>query len=124
MPIYSACSFDIHGTDMERAENALADLASLFKQQNLPANVVDYYIGEYEKIKLMMKTLKNRRTGWSNVTKKSFDLIHYLVGIDSIWNVVANARITRECDILEKEITGLNKNPLYYTAVKLDSILK
>ena len=120
LPLYSATSFDLHGTDLQRAEAALKDLHVFFKQENLPATAIDYYMGEYQKLLQVIKQMK--QTGsirWVELTTKAFNLLVYVAGPASIWDMIANGRITSECEKMLVDAEKLVKNPMYYTATRL-----
>jgi len=122
-PLYYALSFDIHGSDLERAEHALQDLAPFFKQDGVPPEIIDEYMGQYSELQKLIQELKRgSKNTWANATKKAFELLVYVAGPTSIWDMIMNGRITHECDELSKQINALIKNPLYYISAQLKKL--
>ena len=114
--------FGIYESQVDRMKRVIQDTANVFKRMDLPQEVVDLYIVEFEKCKKSLDEVSMARRG-----EHVFALFHRCVMsfIDPVQlgNRLLRGNIKAEYAQLANDIDELRSNQLYYNAAKLNSIL-
>ena len=114
--------FGIYESQVDRMKRVIQDTANVFKRMDLPQEVVDLYIIEFEKCKKSLDEVSMARRG-----EHVFALFHRCVMsfIDPVQlgNRLLRGNIKAEYAQLANDIDELRSNQLYYNAAKLNSIL-
>ena len=114
--------FGIYESQVDRMKRVIQDTANVFKRMDLPQEVVDLYIIEFEKCKKSLDEVSMARRG-----EHVFALFHRCVMsfIDPVQlgNRLLRGNIKAEYAQLANDIDELRSNQLYYNAAKINSIL-
>ena len=114
--------FGIYETQIDRMKRVIQDTANVFKRMDLPQEVMDLYIEEFEKCQKSMDNVGVMRRCehlWALVQR----CIMSFVDPVQLGNRLLRGNIKAEYAQLANDIDELKSNQLYYNAAKLNSIL-
>lgn len=114
--------FGIYESQIDRAKRVIQDTANVFKRMDLPQEVMDHYILEFEKCKKSVDNIPMIRR-----CEHLFALVHRCIMSFAdpiqLGNRLLRGNIKAEYAELANDIDELNSNQLYYHAAKLNNIL-
>lgn len=112
----------IYESQVDRLKRIIQDTAGVFKRMDLPPEVMDKYLEEYEKCQQQLNNIPMARR-----CEHIFALVHRCIMsfVDPIQlgNRLLRGNIKAEYAQLANDIDDLRNNPLFYNASKLNSIL-
>lgn len=114
--------FGIYETQIDRMKRVIQDTANVFKRMDLPQEVMDLYIIEFEKCKKSMDNVSVMRR-----CEHLYALVHRCIMsfVDPVQlgNRLLRGNIKAEYAQLANDIDELKSNQLFYNAAKLNSII-
>lgn len=114
--------FGIYETQIDRMKRVIQDTANVFKRMDLPQEVMDLYIVEFEKCKKSMDNVSVMRR-----CEHLYALVHRCIMsfVDPVQlgNRLLRGNIKAEYAQLANDIDELKSNQLFYNAAKLNSII-
>ena len=100
------------------AENTIG----AFKQQNIPANVLDVYIADYEQV---AKVLKQRKP---NIAKRTYKVVlkmlDYITNPVLIGRAMVSGNLNKDYEELIDRMDALSNNKMHYHAAKFDQLAR
>lgn len=114
--------FGIYETQVRRLNRVIEDTASVFKQNDLPQEVVDLYLLEFEKCKAQLNSVSVLRR-CEHLYGITMRCIMSFVNPIELGNRLLRGNIKAEYATLMNDIDKLKSNELFYQAAKINSIL-
>lgn len=114
--------FGIYESQIDRMKRVIQDTANVFKRMDLPQEVMDLYIEEFEKCQKSMDNVGVMRRCehlWALVQRCIMSFVDPI----QLGNRLLRGNIKAEYAQLANDIDELKSNQLYYNAAKLNSIL-
>lgn len=107
----------------QRIEQLMLDNIKAIKSENLPKEIVQIYIDEYDNIKRLRK--KHDATLFATLVGQNiWGVFDYLVSPKEIYDAVMTGRFHREYESLLLNLNKLSNNPLYIEAARLKNSIK
>ena len=114
--------FGIYETQIDRMKRVVQDTANVFKRMDMPQEVMDLYIQEFEKCKKSLDNVSTMRR-----CEHLFALVQRCIMsfVDPVQlgNRLLRGNIKAEYAQLANDIDELKSNQLFYNAAKLSSII-
>jgi len=114
--------FGIYETQVHRMNRIIEDTASVFKRTDLPQEVTDLYLLEFEKCQAQLNNVPTLRR-CEHLFGITTRCIMSFVNPIELGNRIFRANIKSEYATLANDIDKLQSNQLFYEAAKLNSIL-
>lgn len=116
----TASRFDEHGTYTQRAQNILDETLKVFKNFNLPPDVLSYYLNDYNTCKLLLQR-KPGITVFRDAMEKFYKFVEYVMATPIA--LFGNARFDQEYEKLIQHVNSLKNNRLYYFSAVFQNYL-
>lgn len=107
---------------VKRIEQAMLNTLKAFRNSDMPPEVLDVYIKDYEKTKAVLdkRGLGEKFTEGSELVHR---LIVYLISPSSLVQMISSGRFSQEYDKLAERVDKLTANKLLYRAAKLEQLI-
>ncbi len=115
--------FGLYDRSKKRTEQLLSNTLKAFKASDLPPEVLEVFIKDYNQTKLIFDN-PTRGEKFTEAITIIRQVVHYLVSPTSWVQLFSSGRFTSEYDKLFAKIEHLTGNKLLYRAAKLDLLLE
>lgn len=116
---------DFYGINYDREADRLSQLLEnnmvIFKDENLPAEVRDYYIKDTMALIDVIKEYKSRST--VKIKDMFWGILFRIIERKSFVDALITANLSSDYDLLQRMTNGLIRNPMYYHSARLQALL-